>query len=120
MVAYGATSPTLSDKGLHPYFSRTSPPDSIQGGAQWTWMNFFDIPAVAYFYTQESYGQGLFQTVSDLASAASQAYRVTGVGIVYQQSSYDLDIGRTAMQSVRSSGTKFVIMSMSVMEGNAA
>eukprot|EP00971_Amphidinium_carterae_P036154 710706-Amphidinium_carterae.1 len=120
MVAYGATSPTFSDKGLHPYFCRTSSPDSIQGAAQWAWVNFFDIPAVAYFYTQESYGEGLFQTVSDLATLDGRAKLVTGISIAYQQASYDLDVGRVAMQSIRGSGTKFVIMSMSVMEGNAA
>ena len=37
---------------------RTCPPDSLQGQGMWAWMNYFEVPATAFFYTRESYGEG--------------------------------------------------------------
>ncbi|CAE7285369.1 Grm2 [Symbiodinium natans] len=40
-IAYGASSPALSNKDTYPYFLRTAPPDSIQAQAFWSWIVTF-------------------------------------------------------------------------------
>ena len=119
-IGWGATSPALSDKVLHPYFVRTCPPDSLQGRGMWVWMNHFQVPAVAFFYTRDSYGEGLFSTVIDQATAANQVYRIKAVPALYQPKEYDLQVARDACQGIRDTGSKVVFMAMTNAEGNAA
>eukprot|EP00971_Amphidinium_carterae_P269596 5348181-Amphidinium_carterae.1 len=101
-VSWGATSPSLSDKTLYPWFVRTIPPDSLQGSAMWAWMNRFGIPSVAYLHTRESYGEGLFQTTSDLAASADQPNRVSGVGMqVMIEGEYDVELALEACDRIK-------------------
>ena len=72
-VGWGATSPALSDKARHPFFVRTVVPGSTLGYGMWSWMKFFNFPMTAFFYTKEFYGEGLFTSVSELATAAGVA-----------------------------------------------
>eukprot|EP00971_Amphidinium_carterae_P309804 6156501-Amphidinium_carterae.1 len=77
-------------------------------------MGYFSVPSVAFFYTRESYGEGLFQTVKDLAIAAGRSFSVQGVGIEYQPQTYDQQLAIDACQSIRDTGSKFVIMAMGI------
>eukprot|EP00971_Amphidinium_carterae_P087959 1740253-Amphidinium_carterae.1 len=56
MVSWASSSPALSDKSTHPYFSRTAPSDAIQGSAMWAWVTHFGVPSAAFVYTMEPYG----------------------------------------------------------------
>ena len=93
---------------------------SLQGRGMWVWMNHFSVPAVAFFYTRDSYGEGLFSTVTDLATAVSEVYRVKAVPTAYQTGVYDLQVGRDACQRIRDTGSKVVLMAMTNTEANSA
>ena len=87
-VSWGATSPLLSNKVNYPFFSRTIPPDSIQGGGMWEFVQHFKVPICTFVYADEPYGAGLFQTVINLASDAGVSFRVQPVSLPYMPVTY--------------------------------
>jgi len=63
-VSYASTSPKLSNKAAYPYFSRTIPPDSIQGSGMWRFLVYLQVPIAGYFHSQSLMGKAclpLFQ-----------------------------------------------------------
>ncbi|CAE8727360.1 unnamed protein product, partial [Polarella glacialis] len=112
-VAWGSTSPKLSNKDAYPYFLRTMPPDSIQASAMWEWLVYFKVPSATFLYSQESYGEGLFQAVTDLAAQANEAQRVSGIGIRYMPLKYEVDEARATLQSAMKMGSKFLFLAVS-------
>jgi len=117
-VSWGSTSPKLSNKGAYPYFLRTIPPDSIQGGAMWKFVEFFKVPSVAFLYAEEAYGEGLYTTVANLASTAQQAYRIAGIGVKYMpvdakaNKIYDTTLAGSKIQQALDSKIKFMLLAM--------
>jgi len=111
-VSWGSTSPKLSNKAQYPYFMRTIPPDSIQGAGMWQFIVHFSIPSVTFCYATEAYGEGLFQTVGNLASVANEAFRVNGAAVEYQPGTYDLSKAESALTVVKAMGTKFIYLAM--------
>lgn len=61
-MAYGASSVTLSDRGLYPYFMRTNPPDDIQAHFMVELLKIIadkgsTVDAVSIIYTDGLYGR---------------------------------------------------------------
>jgi len=56
-VSYASTSPKLSNKAAYPYFSRTIPPDSIQGSGMWRFLVYLQVPIAGYFHSQSLMGK---------------------------------------------------------------
>lgn len=106
-VAWGATSPALSNKANYGYFLRTMPPDSIQGQAMWKWINTTGVPKVAIMYQEDSYGEGLKKAINDLAVAAGKAYMVISTGF---PSTWDETAAQKAVVSAKATGTKFLLL----------
>ncbi|CAE7256750.1 Grm7, partial [Symbiodinium sp. KB8] len=73
----------------YPFFLRTVPPDSLQALALWQWILKFDVPLATCLYSSESYGQGLFNEILDLAREA-----------------------RESLMAVRQIGSKFLVLAM--------
>jgi len=113
-ISFGSTSPKLSNKDEFPYFLRTIPPDSIQGAGMWQFVVHFQIPSMSFIYSMESYGEGLFQTVFNLAAGASQAFRVTGVQIKYMPVSYDIQEAHQSIAVAKSAGNKFIVLALPI------
>jgi ABC-type branched-subunit amino acid transport system substrate-binding protein len=65
----GATSPTLSNKGIYPNFFRTIPNDAAQAEAILGFVLSQGWSKVAIVYTTESYGQGLATFFTNTARA---------------------------------------------------
>ena len=59
MVSGSATNPTLSNKGLHPYFSRVVPPDSMQGVGFAALVKYFHWTRLLMVYPAEDYATGV-------------------------------------------------------------
>eukprot|EP00971_Amphidinium_carterae_P198564 3940668-Amphidinium_carterae.1 len=110
MISHASTSPALSDKAEHPYFLRTAIPDTFTASAQWAWMQFFEVPSVAYVYATEPYGEGLFNAFFNIALLAGQTYRVNGIGLEYEPTGLILQPSTDALTRLRTLGNRFVIM----------
>ena len=78
----------------------------------WQFIVHFQVPSISFLYAMEPYGEGLFSTVSNLASTANQAFRINGVGIKYMPGTYDLELARTQVQVAKKIGSKFVFLAM--------
>eukprot|EP00439_Symbiodinium_sp_Y106_P025073 s1659_g3.t1 len=111
-VAYGATSPALSNKDTYPYFMRTVPPDSIQGQAFWKWIVQFQVPLAVCIYAVEPYGQGLFLAIEEQAKLAGEAERLTGVPIRYMPNNFVVSEAKQALDIAKSLGSRFLFSSM--------
>ncbi|CAE7720467.1 GRM1 [Symbiodinium necroappetens] len=70
--SFSATSPALLNKDAYPFFLRTAPLDSIQARAFWNWILHVDVTLMSCVYTVEGYGQGLHDTLTDLARRSGQ------------------------------------------------
>ncbi|CAE7726509.1 Grm8, partial [Symbiodinium sp. CCMP2456] len=80
-ISMASTSPSLSNKEAYPFFLRTVPPDSLLALALWQWILKFDVPLAACLYSSESYGQGLFNEILDLAREDQEPDRLQGRAI---------------------------------------
>ena len=79
-IAYGATSPVLSNKQIYPYFLRTVPPDTVQAKAFWAFVEAFEVPLAACLYSLEAYGEGLYRAIEEEARRGGAVGRLRGVG----------------------------------------
>ena len=111
-VAFGATSPKLTNKITYPFFSRTMPPDSLQAKAMWAFIAQFKVPAVSFIYARESYGEGLYGALADYAVGAAQAFRVLGIAIKYMPSDYDVEEARVKINQAKQANYKFIMLAM--------
>lgn len=116
-VSFASTNPRLSNKGEYPYFLRTIPPDSLSGEGMWRLIKFFSIPSVTFVYSLESYGEGLFQVVSNAASSGDDAFRVQAVGIVYMPTAYVSEEALAVVHQVLRMSSKIVFVVMNLDQG---
>ena len=98
-ISFAATSPALSNKDAYPFFLRTAPPDSSQARAFWSWILHFDVALISCIYTVEGYGQGLHDTLKDLARRSGQQERVQGQALRYMPQEFDKEEARDAATS---------------------
>jgi len=117
-VAWSSTSPALSDKAQYPYFSRVIAPDTLQTRAIWAWATSFGIPAMVFFYVRDTYGEGLFQSAADVASALGKSHLLLAVSVRPVRSGLDLQEIRDACSWMQQTGTKFVVLGMSSVEAS--
>ncbi|CAE7320100.1 Grm8 [Symbiodinium necroappetens] len=111
-IAYGATSPALSNKDTYPYFMRTVPPDSIQGQAFWKWIVQFQVPLAVCIYAVEPYGQGLYLAIEEQAKLAGEAERLSGVPLRYMPTNFVVSEAKQALDVAKSLGSRFLFSSM--------
>ena len=62
-VCYGATNPALANKDVYPYFLRTIPSDSLQGGALASVVSILNYTRVAILSNTDAYGSGVAGTI---------------------------------------------------------
>ncbi|CAE7800168.1 Grm1 [Symbiodinium sp. CCMP2592] len=117
-IAYGATSPSLSNKDNYPYFLRTISPDSIQALAFWNWLVTFEVPLAVCIYTTEPYGQGLFTAVQDLAKLDGQEDRIKGQGLRYMPQNYVFSEARATAELAKGLGSKFIFLMINSQVSN--
>ncbi|CAE7289869.1 Grm5 [Symbiodinium sp. CCMP2456] len=109
-ISFSATSPALSNKDAYPFFLRTAPPDGIQARAFWSWIVHFDVALMSCVHTVEGYGQGLHDTLKDLARRSGQQERVQGQALRYMPDEFDKEEARDAATSARQIGSRFVML----------
>ena len=106
-VSFSATSFALSNKDAYPYFLRTAPPDNIQALAIWRWILQFQVVLATCLYTTESYGQGLYNFLTELAQADDQQDRVQGQGL---KDLFEEQEARRVLRIAGRMGSRFIIL----------
>ncbi|CAE7316290.1 GRM1 [Symbiodinium sp. CCMP2456] len=106
-VSFSATSFALSNKDSYPYFLRTAPPDNIQALAIWRWILQFQVVLATCLYTTESYGQGLYTFLTELAQADDEKHRVQGQGL---KDLFEEQEARRVVRIARRMGSRFIIL----------
>ena len=110
-VSFSATSFALSNKDSYPYFLRTAPPDNIQALAIWRWILQFQVVLATCLYTTESYGQGLYTFLTELAQADDEKERVQGQGLKDLFEEQEEEARRVVRIARRSMGSsRFIIL----------
>ncbi|CAE7029429.1 grlE, partial [Symbiodinium sp. CCMP2592] len=112
-VSSTATSLALSNKDSYPFFLRTVAPDNIQALAMWSWILHFDVVLATCVYTTESYGLGLFSTLTEFAAKAKQQGRVQGVSLRYMPKNFIKEEARDVARAVQRMGSRFVFLLIS-------
>jgi len=115
-ISWSSTSPDLSNKAQYPYFSRVIAPDTLQSKAIFAWMQTFDTPTSVFLYQRDAYGLGLFQSASDVASAAGMSHMILAVSVTTVLSGLDLEELRDGCRWIQQTGTKFIILGLNVVE----
>lgn len=109
-VAYGSTSAELSNKQVYGYFMRTCPTDSVVGRGLWRYLKFFGFRSATVLYTDEPYGQGIFNTVKELATDANAPDSIHGAAMMYMPEVYEPDKVEQTLDRVAANGDRLVFM----------
>eukprot|EP00927_Polykrikos_kofoidii_P005388 TRINITY_DN12133_c0_g1_i5.p1 TRINITY_DN12133_c0_g1~~TRINITY_DN12133_c0_g1_i5.p1 ORF type:complete len:1314 (-),score=134.90 TRINITY_DN12133_c0_g1_i5:23-3964(-) len=115
-ISYAASSPKLSNKVSYPYFMRTFPPDSLQASAIWIFMRQFQIPYSTAIYTRDAYAEGIFFYLTNLASKAQQAFRLSGIGVKDMPMDYNVTYARDQASLAKGAPSKTLLLIMTAFQ----
>ncbi|CAK9066123.1 Metabotropic glutamate receptor 1 (mGluR1) [Durusdinium trenchii] len=107
-ISFSATSLTLSNKDLYPFFLRTLPPDSLQALALWSWIETFEVPSVTCIYTTEAYGEQLFDALKTLQQIEGPSVSLVGQPLPLEGRSAE-DARRVA-RGAKEMGSRFLLL----------